>query len=649
MVNYVGKFVPNLSSKTVALRHLLENSSDWQWNHEHAREWSDLKEILITAPVLKFFDPTKRTKVSTDASSQGLGAVLLQEHDSTESTESTWCPVAYASRAMTSAERRYAQIEKETLGVVYACEKFREYIYGRPTLIETDHKPLISISKKNLCDTPPRIQRLMLRLQNYDLTFEFTPGKFLVVADALSRAFVRADPDRTTARNEQEVEIHVNLIQATIPVSQQKWRKIAAETARDPVLQEVIGYVDNGWNVPAAKSCRPYYHFQEELSVVEGVLLKGVRIVVPVLMRPEMITRVHEGHLGIEKSRRRARTVMYWPNMNAEIERAVNNCAVCLKYRYKQQKEPLKPHHVPNTPWMKVGADLFHLQGKDYLVIVDYMSNYPEVDLLSGTKSLEVIKHIKSMFARHGIPEVMVTDNGPQFSCAEFKNFAAVYEFHHETSSPLYPQSNGQAEKAVQIVKRLVKKSVERQEDPYLALLAYRSSPLECGLSPAELLMGRKLNTRLPSAHHVLQPSTSNPVKRDQCRFYNRGAKRLSPLSPGDTIRMRAEGRWEHKARVLDEPTPRSYRVQTEFGQTYRRNRRDLLLTREHVAHQELEDECVSPGVTKAVPGDIDNTHRDGSTIPSQSVSPVPDQQPVDEYSSRGRVVKKPQRLIEEC
>ena len=127
-----------------------------------------MNELLTAEPVLKFYDPARKTKVSSDASKKGLGAVLLQNH------EGTWKPVAYASRVLTQAEQRYATIEKETLGMVFACERFHEFIYGVPSVIaETDHKPLISIVKKHLCDTPPRIQRLMLKLQRYNLNFEY--------------------------------------------------------------------------------------------------------------------------------------------------------------------------------------------------------------------------------------------------------------------------------------------------------------------------------------------------------------------------------------------------------------------------------------------------------------------------------------------
>jgi transposase InsO family protein len=632
MVNYLSKFIPNMSAKIVNIRTLLESKTEWQWNHEHAKEWTEIKRLLTTEPVLRFFDQNRETKVSTDASKGGLGAVLLQKDDG------VWQPVAYASRAMTSAETRYAQIEKETLGLVFGCEQFHMYIYGKKVILETDHKPLIAISKKCLSDMPPRIQRFMLRLQKYDLIYEFTPGKLLLVADALSRAYPVSEMNAADAKLSEEVDVHVHLIRETIPVTKEKWADIAAETVKDPELQEVREHVKNGWET--GKCCRPYYHFQEEITVVQGVLLKGSRVIIPHSMRGEMIKRVHEGHLGIEKSKRRARTTMYWPNMNEDIQRVVSKCSVCIKYRYKQQKESLKPHPVPGMPWNKVGADLFHLNGKDYLVIIDYLSNFPEVAQLSSTNAKQVITQCKSVFARHGIPVTMVTDNGPQFSSEEFRQFARAYEFDHITSSPYFPQSNGQAEQGVKTVKRLLKKALEAKEDPYLALLAYRSSPLECGLSPAELLMNRKLKTRLISVHDYDQ-SDGRWAKRDQRKSYNQNAKDLEHLGQDNTVRVRGQDCWGPRAKVLRQVAPRSFDVLTEQGHVYRRNRKDLLLTNgmfqnqdEHFEH--MNDPEVE--VEKAQGKNNEATTRDerpnGNTEPvRRSTRPhKPTQRYIEEY-----------------
>ena len=486
MLNFIAKFIPNLSVKTSCMRELLHEDNLFEWTNRHEREWENLKQTLTTAPVLTFFDPSKKIKVSTDASKDGIGGVLLQaegEH---------WKPVAYASRTMTETECRYAQIEKECLGLVFGLEKFHSYIYGLPTFtVETDHRPLVSIIKKNLNDMSPRIQRLMMKMLRYDFELVYTPGKHLILADALSRAAMRSCVSTT----DQDVQCHVNMVSAALPVSDKKSREVAEETAKDTELQRVMENMQNGWPVG---SCPLFYNIRGELSVVDGLLLKKNRIVIPQQLRQDLLQRIHEGHLGVEKCKRRARDTVYWPGINKDIERMISRCETCQKHRNKQPKEPMVLADVTTAPWHKVGMDLFHLKGKDYLVVIDYYSNFPEMALLANTSSSCVITHVKSIFARQGIANIVHSDNGPCFNSKEWQRFAEQYDFKHVTSSPLYPQSNGKAEKGVHILKQLLKKAADSDSDPYLALLSYRATPLEYGLPPAELLMNRKLQTTLP-------------------------------------------------------------------------------------------------------------------------------------------------------
>ncbi|XP_030587995.1 uncharacterized protein K02A2.6-like [Archocentrus centrarchus] len=575
MINFLGKFIPNLAVKTTCLRELLRHNTVFEWTRRHEDEWQRLKQTVAVEPVLTFFDPTRPTKISTDASKDGLGAVLLQMQ------EDSWQPVAYASRSMTETEQRYAQIEKETLGLVFGCGKFHSYVYGLPTFaVETDHKPLIAIRKKNLNDMSPRIQRLMMFLQRYDFELIYTPGKYIVLADALSRAPAPSD-DTQCSPVSVDVEMHINMVTASLPASDVMLQQIAQETAKDPQLQKVIHLSQNGWSRGV---CPGWYPVRADLCVANGLLLRQNRILIPQSMRRDMLQRIHEGHLGVEKCKRRAREAVYWPGINRDIEEMVQKCETCLKHRYKQQKEPMLIADLPTAPWQKVGTDLFHLHGKDYLLVVDYYSNYPEVAQLSSTSAQSVITHMKSFFSRHGIPHCVVSDNGPQFDCGEFRDFAVQYGFEHVTSSPLYQQANGQAEKGVQVVKRLFKKARECNADPYLALLSYRATALECGASPAELLMGRKLRTTLPHMPRKDGYRSDNKwadkrmkLKQRQKRNYDKTARNLVPLQEKDVVRIDGPELWDRKATVLQEVGPRSFVVETENGQVLRRNRRSLL------------------------------------------------------------------------
>ncbi|PIK48383.1 hypothetical protein BSL78_14743 [Apostichopus japonicus] len=183
MIQYLGKFLPDLSQESAPPRVLLRKEIEWHWDTEQEQCFQRLKELATKAPVLRYFDIDKPVKISVDASQKGLGAVLLQEEH----------PVAYASRSLTPTQQGYAQIEKEMLAIVYGCEKFHQYIYGKEVLVESDHKPLEAIVRKPLVSAPPRIQRLLMRAQRYNLKVEYKPGKEMYIADTLSRAYLEVD------------------------------------------------------------------------------------------------------------------------------------------------------------------------------------------------------------------------------------------------------------------------------------------------------------------------------------------------------------------------------------------------------------------------------------------------------------------------
>lgn len=229
---------------------------------------------------------------------------------------------------------------------------------------------------------------------------------------------------------------------------------------------------------------------------------------------------------------------------------------------------------------MKVGADIFELKGQSYLLLVDYLTKYPEVLNLPDKTAHTVIQRMKAVFARHGIPKELVSDHVP-FASYEMKSFAASWEFKLTHSSPGYPQSNGLAERTIKTVKHALKKAVQTGTDPHLVLLSLRNTPVT-GLneSPAQMLMGRVLRSTLPCSSAVLQQSTPQHVhsrlqdlQSRQQRYYNRHAKPLPVLAPGSTVHMQTRRGWEPAIVIHRRDEPRSYTVQTPAGQAFRRNR----------------------------------------------------------------------------
>lgn len=651
MANYLARFVPNYAEMLSPLTAMLSNKNEFVWGTTQEKAFQTWKNVLTSNPVLKIFDPQKTSIVTTDASSYGIGATLRQEQENGDP-----CVIAYASRTLSSTEQRYAQIEKEALAIAWGCEKFRDYLTGTHFRLETDHKPLIPIfSKKNLDDLSPRLQRMKLRMMRYSFSIFHTPGKKLYAADALSRK--PQERQKEADELEEELDVYVRMVTSSLPASTNRLKEIRRFQQSDPTCKALEKLVLEGW--PSKKnvesSCVPYWHHRYEISVQDGLLMKGCRLIIPACQRGEVLKQIHEGHLGITKCRARARTSVYWPGINKEIEEMVKECAKCIK-EASNPHQPLMPSEFPERPWEVVGMDLFKLNGMWYLIVTDYYSRYPEIAKLDRLTSSEVINHVKSIFARHGIPDIVRTDNGPQFepiNSSEFSEFSRTYGFRHITSSPRYPQSNGFVESAVKTIKLRLKKS----EDPYLALMTYRATPLENGSSPAELLFNRRIQTTLPIAKSQLIPKMQDKSQLErkeeeriqkQTTNYNKrhGARNLSDLNPGDTVWVtdrRSTGRITHKT-----DHPRSYIVQTG-KKNFRRNRKHLIPSRDFQPETDELDDLDPKKNTPGVPNPV-GSHSPSSQVVSTDkgkyASHLSSGTPPAPYVTRsGRVVRAPERL----
>ena len=235
------------------------------------------------------------------------------------------------------------------------------------------------------------------------------------------------------------------------------------------------------------------------------MLLKDNRIIIPRKFQHELLNILHESHLGIVKTKQLAKDYVFWPGLMTQIEDKITRCDTCQTFRKSQPTEPLISHDIPKQPFTKIGVDLFHANDRNFLLAVDYYSKYPEVIELQNLTSAHTINVLKQIFARHGIPETVISDNGPQFSSHEYKLFSKNYQFQPIFTNPQYPKSNGQVERSVQTIKLMIKKSIIDKKDFQLALLNYRNTPIDTlQASPAQLLMNRRLRSKLPTIPKML-------------------------------------------------------------------------------------------------------------------------------------------------
>ena len=275
---------------------------------------------------------------------------------------------------------------------------------------------------------------------HYTITHDL--GKLLYTADTLSRSPM-ANYTNDTLRFE-EVEKFIAVMVNSLPASSQCLGIYSSAQDSDPTCCQVKQFCKDGW--PAKQQLdsevQLYWKVRESLTIHDNMLLFNHRIVVPPSLRQATLNKIHMGHQGIERCRMRVRESVWWPGVTSQMAQMVQNCEVCSKeacYR----KEPMLKSKLPDYPWQVIGADLFEMKGVHYLMVVDYYSRYPEVAKLMTTTSPMVISKLRDAFARHGIPEVVRSDNGPQFAAQEFIEFAKSYIFCHITSSPRYLQSNG--------------------------------------------------------------------------------------------------------------------------------------------------------------------------------------------------------------
>lgn len=402
-----------------------------------------LKELLTSPPVLQYFDTHQPMVLSADASQHGLGAVCLQNNK----------PVAFASRALTETESCYAPIEKELLAPVYACQKFHDYIYGRPVTVETDHQPLITILKKPIHSASARFQRMMFKLQRYNLNVVYKRGKELYLADTLSRAHLLS-----TDWAESTEDYDVMTVEA---LSSRRTEELRQETQADYLCRRLSEVVAVGWPDSSKKLphvLRQFYAIRDELTVDNGLMLHGQRFVIFHSLQHYYVRQLHQGHPGLEPTKRRARETMFWPSIYQDIEHEISWCAPYNALRPHQTKEPLHLHDIPDLPWALTAADVFEWGGKEHLVLVDSNSGWFEIDQLPNMTSATIITRLKHHFATHGAPQQLMTDNAKHFTSREFKEFACIWDFCYVTSSPHYPQSNGLAERAVRPAKHLLEK-----------------------------------------------------------------------------------------------------------------------------------------------------------------------------------------------
>ena len=413
LINSYGKFLRNLADTLAPLYKLLQKKEKWQWGPSQERAFKEAKAQLTSPCLLAHFDPGEKLILSCDASPYGIGAVL--SHQFEDGVEK---PIAYASRSLAPAEKKYAHIEKEGLAVIYGVKRFHQYLWGRPFTVYSDHKPLqylFSESRPVPVMASGRIMRWALTLSAYEYRIVYRSAGKQGNADGLSRLPVEEAPEVVPLPGDLVLMMEA-LADTDSPVTV---TTIRSATARDNVLSKVRELIIKGW--PAGKvlgqEFEQYSRKAMELSVQDGCVLWGSRVVIPLALRPAVIQMLHEGHPGTSRMKALARGVVWWPGMDVELESS-------------------KPKSPPQAgPFL----------GRTFLIVVDAHSKWLEVTPVSSTSSQQVVRVLRNLFSTHGLPDVIVSDNGTAFTSVEFETFMKRNGIRHVRCAPYHPSSNGLA------------------------------------------------------------------------------------------------------------------------------------------------------------------------------------------------------------
>ncbi|UYV77596.1 K02A2.6-like, partial [Cordylochernes scorpioides] len=505
LLNFYSKFLKDRTTVLEPLHRLLNKRNCWKWKEVEHRAFREAKNLIQSDLVLTPYDARKPLVLACDASPFGVGAVLSHVEEGT----------------ISQTERRYAQIDKEALAIIFGISKFYKYLYGCDFKIITDHKPLLGIFNPNKPIPQmlsPRMMRWSHTLASYSYQIEHRPGRMNANADALSRA----------------------------PHKKQE----------DSVLGIIVKWTRIGWpaHCPAEKF-RPYFNRRNELSLHRECLLWGNRVVIPPVLQRRTMEQLHETHPGIVQMKAIARSHVWWPGMDKAIENRVKGCENCQLVRNNPKPSPVHPWTAPVKLWSRIHIDYagpFH--GRTFLIVVDSMSKWPEAIIMDHCTATATVRVLRNLFAVHGLPD----------------------------------QTNGQAERVVQTLKQLIRKNGWENISVTLprALFAMRTTPHgTTGLTPAELLMGHRLTTRMNRLH----PKESEDSENGKEHFQNRFKSQENVYAR----KYNRKGKWE-PGKIKTVLGPRNYEVIMENRVTAKRHQDQLMRrVKEEVSEDvEKKEEC---------------------------------------------------------
>ncbi|UYV71083.1 K02A2.6-like, partial [Cordylochernes scorpioides] len=481
LCSYYRRFIREFSKVALPLQILTRKNHSFAWGKEQELSFNSLKNKLISPEVLTHYDPNKPIGLHTDASDQGLGAVLVHLDENTKER-----PISYASRTLQKAETNYSTTEKECLAIIWAIKKFRPYLYGRKFTIYTDHHSLCWMAK--IKNPAGRLARWSLELQEYDFAIKYKSGKTHLDADGLSRCPIPERIISTINYEEHDYDSYIKKID-------------------NLVNQNPNSYGEN------------FTKFKEKLFKKNPFVTGDPwLLIVPKNKQKELLENMHDhptsGHMGIKRTYNRLKSKYFWPSMLKTVEEYVSSCPECqFRKTPSQLPQGLLPLIPPaSRPFEKMGIDLmgrFPKSGKGnswILVCTDYYSRYIETAALPRGTAEEIADFfLQKVVLRHGAPKTVISDRGSCFLSKLFKEVLKICNTLHKKTTSYHPQTNGQTERMNRTLADMMAMYIDERHQNWDEILpfvtfAYNSSIQDTtGYSPYFLIHGREPLTFLDS------------------------------------------------------------------------------------------------------------------------------------------------------
>ena len=532
-IQFVATYMRGYAGETLAditkpLRELTAIKAKFQWSEDCRRSFKKLKKLLASEQVMMNYDPARETRLYVDHGPNGVAAAVCQAY-SEPGQPKQWRMVTHKSRSLTKAEQNYGKIEGESLGVLWGIKIHSMYLHGIKFEVIVDHLPLLAFYNNNNRPAPTRVERHRSKLRSFRFNMKYEPGKTTPCdygsrhPDVLAKVTSEEKDNMGIEEEEEDCEIHVRRVVENSLPDAVTMTDLRNQMDRNVEMKQLMEDVKKGKLSKGMKQSE-YAKAFEELTVEQGVLLRGQRLVIPPELQADCIALAHEGHQGESKTIQNLRSKVWFPRLAQMTKEFVGTCNTgCAAATSRNAPPPLEVRETPDGPWQLCAADYKGpIGGKDgyyFHVLMDTYSRWPEVTVTKNTSFRKLFPALNRSWARMGIPEIVIHDGGPPYNSSEWREYAKNTGFQSQLCTPYHPQANGMAEKFMASIVKMTHAAIAEKKDPKEEiskfLLNYRNTPhSSTGEAPSKLMMNRELRTKLPSLHLEASSEVHHRVKQ---------------------------------------------------------------------------------------------------------------------------------------